>query len=193
MQPGRSPPVKEVFLGTAEIIRRVRDAQASSLTRWIGTARFYALVAVTCVVACALGLVAWRERHTGAVHTESPEPPQIVVKAPDEPQNATGQGRGIPSAAPVGRHAARQPVTVRLTQRRAATVWLDGAKVADRNHQWVGHLSQGKHELAVRVGGHMLRHTFEVGAHPVKITVDPVSHAFNVAGRQGGHRAAPSH
>ena len=212
MEKLRAKPQQEPFLGTAEIIRRVQAAQAEPSNRWLsrGPQTKWLALAVMTVGLC--GTARWLVvqdvaprpspwKAAAGVVEAAPElaPALELAPAPEVAPAAAARGkahtsaRGPKSAAshrhggsPVAR--ARQ-VQVHITG-QVGTIWLDGSEVSHGERTWNGPLTVGSHQLAVRVGGHMVRRSFEVGNSGLAIIVDPAQQSIVVHGLQAGHRAA---
>jgi hypothetical protein len=197
MDQGRFKPPQDVFLGTADIIHRVTLAQANPVSRWVGGMRFYAVLSLSLVVGLSILMVAWR------TFTASPKAAEVADQSADGdvPQEILGpsaandpvpshKSHARPGAAPAppADRAGSQPIRVFLLVQPGA-MWLDGHKVAHNKHAWSGHVAPGEHQLAVRIGGHVLRHTFVVEGQPLAIVVDPVKQSFKVSVGHSGHRA----
>lgn len=188
MESGRTKPDKDVFLGTADIIAQVKLAQGRAAWRWFGAIRLYLLALGSIVLGLFILSSYWRalpiHRRTGA--------PPVAPVAAAEPSAAPGLPTQAPAAPPAGQEAApsAKPLAIKVTlTHQSGAMWIDGTKVADKKRVWSGHLPPGNHQLAVRVGGHMMRHTFVVENEPLHVTLDPVRQTFVVSSSGRGHRS----
>lgn len=193
MESGRTKPDKEAHLGTADIIAQVKLAQAHPMWRWFGAIRLYVFAGVSLV----LGLIILASYWRALPHLRRADV-RATAEAPSAtPRQATGAAAGHGAAQdsaqpPQAPPAQPLPIKVALT-RQAGAIWIDGTKVADKKRSWSGHLAPGNHQLAVRVGGHMMRHTFVVEAEALHIALDPVRQSFVVSSSGKGHRTSHPH
>ena len=203
MDPGRTKPEQDVFLGTADIIHRVELAQANPVSRWVGSVRLYVVSTLSLLMGLGMVAMAWRtfrapphaHVHEAAAQSAGPAvaeqaggPPPRGAEAPAVSSHVRPAG---PKAAVAPERAGPQPLRVTVLHQSGA-LWLDGAKVAEKKHAWSGHVAPGRHQLAVRVGGHMMRHAFEVEGQPVSIVVDPLQQSFRVNVGHTGHHVGRS-
>lgn len=184
METGRTKPDKDVFLGTADIIAQVKLAQARPGWRWLSAIRLYVVALFSLIAALFLLVSYWRALPTIRRSNSNPQALSPSVPSESAAEAASGAGR-LPPTQPL------QPLPIKVVLSHASgAIWMDGTKVADKKRVWSGNLPPGNHQLAVRVGGHMMRHTFVVESEGLHIALDPVRQSFVVSSAGKGHRAA---
>ncbi len=121
------------------------------------------------------------------------KPPLASSAAPQKQQDAQVEQTPdqVPSAQRPAPRGTSRWVYINV-QQQPATLWLDGTKIADKKHAWSGKLMPGNHQLAVRVGGRMMRHGFVVGANALTIVVHPTQQRFEVTSAGKSRRASRS-
>lgn len=197
----RAKPEQEPFLGTAEIIRRVRAAQRRPMGSWLPgmwATSLAALAVVALGVGAMAGLLLLRDESARGKRGDSRDLPTAASTggpgagpmAPARAKSAPSAHRPEPAAGHRGAASATRAYEVQVRIKdHVGTVWVDGGEVSHGARAWHGPLAVGHHQLAVRAMGQMMRHKFEVSHGDLTITVDPAHARVLVRGAQGGHSA----
>lgn len=149
----KTPDGRGQFLGTEDIVRRLRQVQGRSWGSWPARLGGAGLAVV-------LLAGAWAVRPRGAA---APAHGPTGLAAHLDPVRAEGEDRGDDAPAPAARNAAptsaASPVAGNTTHLRVrllhpakgATLAIDGTPAGPAAH-WEGILHRGRHTVSVRVG-----------------------------------------
>src|SRR4051812_14815921 len=119
MDHGHTKPDKDLFLGTADIIRQVELAQANPVSRWMGTLRLYLVLGLSLTVGLGILALGWR-----AFSTSSEKRPSVAAHddggvdavAQEAPAEASGGSEGS------GRSSRARPVSAKSAVATGAAV-----------------------------------------------------------------------